>query len=44
MAAIMLWGMLVMVFAFWSYCIGAALLRVRRIIAGRERNAAWMGA
>jgi heme exporter protein C len=44
MAAIMLWGMLVMVFAFWSYCIGAALLRVRRIIAERERSAAWMGA
>jgi heme exporter protein C len=44
MAAIMLWGMLVMVFAFWSYCIGAVLLRVRRIIAERGRNAAWMGA
>ena len=43
MAAIMLWGMLVMVFAFWSYCIGAALLRVRRIMLERERPAAWAG-
>lgn len=42
MAAIMLWGMLVMVFAFWSYCIGAALLRVRHIILERERHAAWV--
>jgi len=42
MAAIMLWGMLIMVFAFWSYCIGAALLRVRHIILERERNAAWI--
>jgi heme exporter protein C len=41
MAAIMLWGMLVMVFAFWSYCIGVVLLRVRRIILERSRNAAW---
>lgn len=42
MAAIMLWGMLIMVFAFWSYCIGAVLLRVRHIILERERNAAWV--
>jgi len=44
MAAIMLWGMLVMVFAFWSYCIGAVLLRLRHIIRERERHAAWAGA
>jgi len=44
MAAIMLWGMLVMVFAFWAYCIGAVLLRVRHIIRERERHAAWTGA
>ncbi len=44
MASIMLWGMLVMVFAFWSYCIGAVLLRVRHIIRERERHAAWVGA
>ena len=43
MASIMLWGMLVMVFAFWSYCIGAVLLRVRHIIRERERDAAWIG-
>ncbi|HEX7811075.1 MAG TPA: heme ABC transporter permease CcmC [Burkholderiales bacterium] len=42
MAAIMLWGMLIMVFAFWSYSIGAVLLRVRHIILERERNAAWV--
>jgi heme exporter protein C len=41
MAAIMLWGMLVMVFAFWAYCIGAVLMRVRHIILERERHAAW---
>ena len=43
MAAIMLWGMLVMVFAFWAYSIGAVLLRVRHIIRERERYAAWIG-
>ncbi len=43
MAAIMLWGMLVMVFAFWAYSIGAVLLRVRHIIRERERDAAWIG-
>ena len=43
MAAIMLWGMLVMVLAFWSYCIGAVLMRVRHLILERERHAAWVG-
>ncbi|HYJ18818.1 MAG TPA: heme ABC transporter permease CcmC [Burkholderiales bacterium] len=42
MAAIMLWGMLIMVFAFWSYCIGAVLMRVRHLILEREANAAWV--
>ena len=42
MAAIMLWGMFVMVFAFWSYCIGAVLMRVRHIILERERHASWV--
>lgn len=42
MAAIMLAGMLVMVFAFWSYSIAAALMRVRCEILERERNAAWV--
>ena len=36
MAATMLAGMLVMALAFWMYSIGAALLRVRRIIRERE--------
>lgn len=42
MAAIMLVGMLVMVFAFWAYSIAAALMRVRCEILERERNAAWV--
>jgi heme exporter protein C len=42
MAAIMLWGMLIMALAFWAYSIGAALLRVRCIIAEREREAGWI--
>jgi heme exporter protein C len=42
MAATMLIGMLVMVFAFWAYSIAAALMRVRIIILERERNAAWL--
>ena len=42
MAAIMLWGMLIMAIAFWTYCIGAALIRVRAIILEREANASWV--
>ncbi len=42
MASIMLTGMLVMVFAFWAYSIGASLMRVRRGILERERGAAWV--
>jgi heme exporter protein C len=42
MAATMLTGMLVMVFAFWAYSIAAALMRVRIIILERERNSAWV--
>jgi heme exporter protein C len=42
MAAIMLVGMLVMVFAFWAYSIAAALMRVRILILERERNSAWL--
>lgn len=42
MAAIMLAGMLIMVFAFWAYSIAAALMRVRCEILERERNAAWV--
>jgi heme exporter protein C len=42
MATTMLWGMLVMALAFWSYCIGATLTRVRAIILERERHADWV--
>jgi heme exporter protein C len=42
MAATMLIGMLVMVFAFWAYAIAAALMRVRIVILERERNSAWL--
>jgi heme exporter protein C len=40
----MLWGMLLMVFSFWSYAIGAALTRVRSIILERERRTQWVRA
>jgi len=42
MAAPMLAGMLVMVFAFWMYTIAIALLRVRSIILDRERHTEWV--
>lgn len=42
MAAIMLQGMLVMVFAFWFYAIAVVLARVRCIILERERGADWV--
>lgn len=42
MAAPMLWGMLIMVFAFWMYTIAAALARVRNIILDRERHTEWV--
>lgn len=42
MATTMLWGMLVMALAFWAYAIGVALMRVRCVIAERERESAWM--
>lgn len=38
MAADMLTGMLLMVFAFWAYAIAASLLRVRCVILQRERG------
>ena len=43
MAAIMLTGMLLMVFACWFYAIAVVLMRVRAIILERERGAAWVG-
>jgi heme exporter protein C len=42
MASIMLAGMLVMVFAFWTYAIAAVLARLRTIIVERERRAQWV--
>lgn len=42
MAKTMLLGMLVMALAFWAYSIAVALLRVRCLIAEREREAGWM--
>ncbi|MDP2371822.1 heme ABC transporter permease CcmC [Rhodoferax sp.] len=42
MASTMLWGMLIMVAAFWMYAIAVALLRVRTIILERERHTEWV--
>ena len=42
MAATMLWGMLIMVMAFWMYTIAVALARVRSIILDRERHTEWV--
>lgn len=42
MAAIMLWGMLIMALAFWMYSIAIALWRVRVIILERERDTEWV--
>lgn len=42
MAAVMLWGMLLMALAFWAYSITVALMRVRCVIAEREREAYWI--
>ena len=42
MASTMLWGMLIMVAAFWMYAIAVALARVRTIILERERHTEWV--
>jgi heme exporter protein C len=42
MAATMLAAMLLMVFAFWMYCIAIVLHRVRTIMLERERKSAWV--
>ncbi len=42
MAAAMLWGMLIMVLAFWMYSIAVALMRVRAIILEREAHTEWV--
>jgi heme exporter protein C len=38
----MLWGMLLMAFACWTYAIGASFTRVRAIIIERERRTNWV--
>ncbi len=42
MAAIMLWGMLIMALAFWAYTFAAVLMRLRCIILERERHTEWV--
>jgi heme exporter protein C len=42
MAAVMLWGMLIMALAFWMYSIAASLVRVRVVILERESGASWI--
>lgn len=42
MASIMLKGMLIMAIGFWFYSIAVILLRIRREIEDRERNANWL--
>ncbi len=44
MATIMLTAMLIMTFAFWAYCIAAAMHRVRTLILEREAGAGWVQA
>jgi heme exporter protein C len=41
METTMFTAMMLMVFAFWMYCIGAVLMRVRAVILERERRTAW---
>jgi len=42
MATVMLAGMLVMVFAFWSYAIAMSLTRLRALIIEREKRSQWV--
>jgi heme exporter protein C len=42
MQSTMLTAMLVMIFAFWAYCIAASLHRLRTIMLERERRAGWV--
>jgi len=44
MHVLMLTGMLLMAFAFWTYSIATALARVRSIILERERRTRWVRA
>ena len=42
MASTMLWGMLIMALAFWTYSIAVALMRARAIVLEREANTDWV--
>ena len=42
MAALMLWGMLLVALAFWAYSIALVLYRVRTLILQRESHATWV--
>ncbi|MFA7290845.1 MAG: heme ABC transporter permease [Rhodocyclaceae bacterium] len=42
MAALMLWGMLLMALCFWMYSIAIALYRARSIMLERERGTEWV--
>jgi heme exporter protein C len=42
MAALMLWGMLLMALCFWMYSIAVALYRARCIMLERERGTEWV--
>lgn len=42
MAAPMLMAMLIMTFAFWTYCIAASMHRLRTQIIERERGSSWV--
>jgi heme exporter protein C len=42
MAAVMLWGMLIMALAFWAYSFAAIFARVQCVIAERESESEWL--
>lgn len=42
MAALMLWGMLLVAMAFWMYSVALVLYRVRTLILQRESHATWV--
>ena len=42
MARLMLWAMLLMALAFWSYTVAIVLYRVRTLILQRERDSHWL--
>jgi heme exporter protein C len=42
MQSTMLAAMLIMMFAFWAYCIAVVLHRLRSIMLERERRSEWV--